>query len=66
MFHSGKAIVAIQKKLGISCSALSQQLAVAPNQVVRWRQSKDIKMSVALKICAIADIKVTEFINMGS
>lgn len=65
MFHAGKALSAVMEKKKIHRNTLGDELNVAPNQINRWKNSKDLKLSIVIKICAIAKISVGQFINLG-
>ena len=61
--HAGKAIKTLQDRYNYTGTELAEMLEIAPQQLSRWRQSDDIKLSVILNICDVLDIEVSEFID---
>lgn len=59
----GFAIKKYQESTGIGCLELSTALGVLPQQLSRWRQAEDLKLSTVLKLCEIFNIEVSEFID---
>lgn len=65
MFHAGKALSAVMEKKSLNRNILGDELDVAPNQINRWQNSKDLKLSIVIKVCDIAKISVGQFISLG-
>lgn len=65
MFHAGKALSAVMREEGLNRNILADELGVAPNQINRWQNSKDLKLSIVIKVCDIAKINVGQFISLG-
>jgi transcriptional regulator with XRE-family HTH domain len=61
--HAGKAIKTLQDRYNYTGTELAEMLEIAPQQLSRWRQSDDIKLSVILNICDVLGIEVSEFID---
>ena len=61
--HAGKAIKTLQDRYNYTGTELAEMLEIAPQQLSRWRQSDDIKLSVILNICDVLGIEVGEFID---
>lgn len=61
--HAGKAIKTLQDRYHYTGTELAEMLDIAPQQLSRWRQSDDIKLSVILNICDVLGIEVSEFID---
>lgn len=61
--HAGKAIKTLQNRYNYTGTELAEMLEIAPQQLSRWRQSDDIKLSVILNICDVLGIEVSEFID---
>ena len=61
--HAGKAIKILQDRYNHTGTELAEMLDIAPQQLSRWRQSDDIKLSVILNICDVLGIEVSEFID---
>lgn len=61
--HAGKAIKTLQDRYNYTGTELADMLEIAPQQLSRWRQSDDIKLSVILNICDVLGIEVSEFID---
>jgi DNA-binding Xre family transcriptional regulator len=65
MFHAGKALSAVMREGGLNRNILADELGVAPNQINRWQNSRDLKLSIVIKVCDIAKINVGQFISLG-
>jgi transcriptional regulator with XRE-family HTH domain len=61
--HAGNAIKTLQDRYGYTGTELAEMLDIAPQQLSRWRQSDDIKLSVIFNICDVLGIEVSEFID---
>ena len=61
--HAGKAIKTLQDRYNYTGTELADMLEIAPQQLSRWRQSDDIKLSVIFNICDVLGIEVSEFID---
>ena len=63
VMNAGKAIKQIQTEKGITGDSLSKALGVAPQQLSRWRQSDDLKLSIIVRLCNVMGVEVSEFIS---
>ena len=63
--HVGSIIKKLQQDNGVSCVALSESLGVAPQQLSRWRNAKDLKLSIVIKVADVFGLGLNEFINYG-
>lgn len=61
--HAGNAIKTLQDRYNYTGTELADMLDIAPQQLSRWRQSDDIKLSVIINICDVLGIEVSEFID---
>jgi len=59
----GKRIRALQDQRGVSTRALARLMDEHPNQVVRWRNAKTVKVSVVEDFCSAMEIGVPEFFS---
>lgn len=61
----GKSIRRLQDDQSMPCTKLAELLNVAPQQLSRWRGSKDLKVSVALKVAAVFGLTLDELLKHG-
>lgn len=61
--HIGKRIREEQRARDISCVHLADRLDVVPQQLSRWRNAEDLKLSVVIKIANVFGMTVDEFIG---
>jgi len=57
----GKRIRELQDQRGVSSRALARLMDAHPNQVVRWRNAKTVKVSVVEDFCAALELELPEF-----
>lgn len=57
----GKRIRELQDQRGVSSRALARMMDAHPNQVVRWRNAKTVKVSVVEDFCAALEVGLPEF-----
>ena len=57
----GKRIRELQDQRGVSSRALARLMDAHPNQVVRWRNAKTVKVSVVEDFCAALEVGLPEF-----
>lgn len=60
---AGQAIKRFQDELGLTGNELSDRLGIVPQQLSRWRQSRDMKLSTIVKLCDALEIEVSDFID---
>ena len=61
--HIGNRIRQEQRARDISCVHLADKLGVVPQQLSRWRNAEDLKLSVVIKIANVFGMTVDEFIG---
>ena len=59
----GENIKRLQSEHGIKSQELAKRLGVLPQQLSRWRNSDDMKVSVVLKLCDIFGVGIDEIIS---
>ena len=59
----GKRIRELQDQRGVSTRALARIMDAHPNQVVRWRNAKTVKVSVVEDFCAAMELQLPEFFS---
>lgn len=59
----GKRIRELQDQRGVSTRALARIMEAHPNQVVRWRNAKTVKVSVVEDFCAALEVELPDFFN---
>jgi len=57
----GKRIRQLQDQRGVSSRALARMMDAHPNQVVRWRNAKTVKVSVVEDFWAALEVGLPEF-----
>ncbi len=62
--HIGNLIRKAQKKKCISSRELAKRMDVHAVQIVRWRNSNDIKVGKLFQICNALDISFEDFIAL--
>ncbi len=60
----GKRIRELQDQRGVSTRALARIMEAHPNQVVRWRNAKTVKVSVVEDFCAAFEVGLPDFFNV--
>lgn len=61
----GLTIKQLQEDNGVSCVALAESLGVAPQQLSRWRNAEDLKLSTVIKVADVFGLGIDEFIAYG-
>ena len=59
----GKRIRELQDQRGVSTRALARIMDAHPNQVVRWRNAKTVKVSVVEDFCAAMELQLPDFFS---
>ena len=59
----GKRIRELQDQRGVSTRALARMMDEHPNQVVRWRNAKTVKVSVVEDFCAAMELQLPDFFS---
>jgi transcriptional regulator with XRE-family HTH domain len=61
----GQKIRMAQDARGISCVDLARKLDVLPQQLSRWRHSKDLKLGTVIGISSALGLSVDELISFS-
>ena len=62
---TGASLRVAQAKYKVSGSELARAFSVHPQQVMRWRNGKDIKVTLATRLAAHFGVTLEEFIELG-
>ena len=62
---TGASLRVAQAKFKVTGAALAKVFEVHPQQVIRWRTGKDMKVSLASRLAKHFNITLAEFIAMG-
>ena len=62
MTDAGKCLRLAQIDLGVSSVDLAKRADSTPQQVVRWRQQKNMKLHTLEKICAAMNLSIYDFL----
>jgi DNA-binding Xre family transcriptional regulator len=65
-YNIGKSLRIAQELNEVSSRQLAKDLAVSPQQVHRWRNMSDMKISKIQTLCDYFDINVCKFLELGS
>tara|TARA_R100000935_G_scaffold43139_1_gene65518 strand:- start:107 stop:322 length:216 start_codon:yes stop_codon:yes gene_type:complete len=63
--NTGTALRVAQARSKISGSQLARDFGVHPQQVMRWRNGNDMKVSLAIKFAHYFEITLGEFVGLG-
>jgi|14BtaG_2_1085337.scaffolds.fasta_scaffold00094_26 DNA-binding Xre family transcriptional regulator len=66
LLDAGKAVRAAQHNAGISNAELSRIANTSPQQVIRWRSQKNIKLHTMQHICDALNVDIITFFRLGS
>lgn len=59
--HVGKTLQRLQRLGDVSCTQLAQDLKTTPQQVSRWRQMEDMKLSIVKRLADYFGVTLEEF-----
>lgn len=62
MIDAGRCLRMAQKELGIASVVLAKKADSTPQQVVRWRAQKNMKLHTIETICKAMDITINDFL----
>jgi DNA-binding Xre family transcriptional regulator len=65
-YNVGKSLRIAQELNEVSSRQLAKDLSVSPQQVHRWRNMNDMKVSKVETICNYLDIEFGKFLELGS
>ena len=60
--HLGDKLKATQARKGLSGVELAKRLGTTPQQLSRWRNSRDLGLNLVLRICDAMGITINEFL----
>jgi len=63
---TGASLRVAQAKAKITGSELARAFSVHPNQVMRWRNGHDMKVSMAARFARYFGISLADFISLGA
>ncbi len=66
LIDSGKCLIEAQKLNGINSRQLATMANTTPQQVLRWRKSKNLKIHTIQTLCLVLGITIAEFITLSS
>jgi len=61
----GSSLRVAQAKAQVNSSDLARAFKVHPQQIMRWRNSRDMKISLALKFANHFSVSLADFIKLG-
>lgn len=59
----GHRLVSLQKERGITSVELARRMGVTPQQVVRWRQTANLKVHTLQRLCEALGVGVMAFLE---
>jgi len=62
----GSSLRVAQAKAQVNSSDLARIFKVHPQQIMRWRNGRDMKISLAIRFADHFNITLTEFITLGA
>ena len=60
--HLGDKLKTAQARKGLSGVELAKRLGTTPQQMSRWRNSRDLSLNLVLRICDSMEITISEFL----
>ena len=61
--HVGKTLQRLQRYNDVNCTQLAKDLKTSPQQVSRWRQMEDMKISQIKQLADYFKVSVEEFVK---
>lgn len=65
LIDAGKAVRKLQETNGISNAELARRASTSPQQVIRWRSQKNMKLHTMQSICSAVGAEHEEFIRLA-
>ena len=65
LIDTGKCLIASQNNKGVNSRQLANIAKTSPQQVLRWRKSKNLKIHTIQLICLSLDITIDDFITFN-
>lgn len=64
MTNAGNCVINAQTLKSITSANLARLMGITPQQVMRLRKQKNIKLHTMEQLCEIFDITLDEFVNL--
>lgn len=61
--HLGDKLKSCQARKGLTGVELAKRLGTTPQQLSRWRNSRDLSLGLVLRMCDALGVTVSEFIE---
>jgi len=65
LIDTGKCLITAQNNKGVNSRQLAKIANTSPQQVLRWRKSKNLKIHTIQLICSCLDITIQDFITFN-
>ena len=65
LIDTGKCLIAAQNNKGVNSRKLAEMTKTSPQQVLRWRKGKNMKLHTIQLICSCLDITIQDFITFN-
>jgi DNA-binding Xre family transcriptional regulator len=65
LIDTGKCLIAAQNNKGVNSRQLANIAKTSPQQVLRWRKSKNLKIHTVQLLCSALGITINAFIAFG-
>jgi DNA-binding Xre family transcriptional regulator len=65
MTNAGMCVIQAQKVRGIKSADLARSINVKPQQIIRWRSQKNMKLHTMEILCGVFDMTLDEFCSLG-
>ena len=62
----GLRVAELQKEMGLTNIALAKRMGVSATQIGRWRNKRDVKLSVALAIAEALGVSIVDLCAPGA
>lgn len=63
LIDAGQCLQSAQKFKGINSRELSRMASTSPQQLLRWRSNKNMKLHTIQLLCDVLDISIESFIT---
>jgi len=64
--NAGKAIGYYQTMRCITGAELSRRMGIKPQQLSRWRQTEDMKLSAMIRVASALEVPVSDFVQRAA
>ena len=65
MTNAGRCVIEAQKVRGVKSADLARLSGVMPQQVIRWRSQKNMKLHTIELLCGVFNMTLDEFCSLG-